>query len=137
MNRSRELALRLLERARGDQRMLIRLLDDPAMPSWGLGFHAQQAVEKAIKGVLAANAVEYFFSHDLLALLGALEQAGLQPPPGAERLPDLTPFGAALRYDDEFGAGSDAALPDCQWLRNCVKTTLEWAESAVGGGGAP
>ena len=32
--------------------MLRRLAQDPNSPTWGLGFHAQQAVEKALKAVL-------------------------------------------------------------------------------------
>lgn len=30
-----------------------------------LGFHTQQAVEKALKAVLAVNGVEFPYSHDL------------------------------------------------------------------------
>jgi hypothetical protein len=47
MNRSREYALALLEKARGDLYVLERLAPDADAPAWSLGFHAQQAAEKS------------------------------------------------------------------------------------------
>jgi HEPN domain-containing protein len=59
MDRSREYALLLLRKARDAQRMLNVLLDAPDTPAWGLGFHGQQAVEKALKAVLCSRGVTY------------------------------------------------------------------------------
>ena len=57
MNRSHELAGLLLQRARDDRHVLELLVDDPEAAEWTVGFHAQQAVEKAIKAVLSASGV--------------------------------------------------------------------------------
>ena len=52
MNRSLEHARLLLQKARDDAYLLAACLDDPKMPGWILGFHAQQAVEKTLKAVV-------------------------------------------------------------------------------------
>ena len=49
----RELASLLVRKAEGDEAILDRLLDDPDVPDDVLGFHAQQAIEKRLKAVLA------------------------------------------------------------------------------------
>ena len=54
---------------RRDEKILFRLIDEDDIPDDGLGFHAQQAVEKTIKAVLPAD-----------------------------DLPNLSPWAAELRY---------------------------------------
>lgn len=100
MNESHDLARVLLEKAKGDQYIVERLTNDLEAPNWTFGFHAQQAVEKALKSGLCANAVAYPRTHNLAMLLELLRLKGLPLPPDAENLPELTPFGAALRYDE-------------------------------------
>lgn len=132
MSLRRETARRLLARARDDQYVLVSIADDANAPIWPLGFHGQQAVEKALKAVLAAHGVEYPLTHNLamlLARVGQMEQVAR--PPDAEELPQLTPFGVALRYDD-VGEASEARL-DRDWAVACVARTLEWAEAGVAG----
>ncbi|MCK5272261.1 MAG: HEPN domain-containing protein [Sedimentisphaerales bacterium] len=53
MNRSHSHALALLQKARDDEYVLRCLINDPSAPLWAIGFHAQQAVEKALKAALA------------------------------------------------------------------------------------
>ena len=130
MNRLREYARVLLGKARDDQYVLARLVDDADAPPWTLGFHAQQAVEKAIKAVLSAGDVEYPKTHDIQRLLGLASSAGLPLPPQAAQLPLLTPFGAALRYDEvpEMEGGKPL---DRAWALALVRSTIAWAESFV------
>ena len=52
MNLRRETARRLLARARDDEYVLASVAGDVNAPVRPLGFHAQQAVEKALKAVL-------------------------------------------------------------------------------------
>lgn len=82
MNRSREYALVLLQKARDDLYVLERLATDADAPTWSVGFHAQQAVEKALKAVLAARSVEFPRTHNLAQLLDLLREQGLPPPRG-------------------------------------------------------
>lgn len=57
----RDLARRLLRRADDDITLVRTVVDNDEI----LGFHAQQAVEKSIKAVLAAHEVEYGKTHQL------------------------------------------------------------------------
>jgi len=132
MRRSHEHALLLLQKARGDVQVLERVVQDAGVPDWAVGFHAQQAAEKAIKAVLSNQGVEYPRTHNLAALLDQVRRSGLALPPDAEDLPRLTPFGTLLRYEDEAGMGPSEALdrgPTAEW----VHRTMAWAESLVGG----
>lgn len=43
-------------------------------------FHAQQAVEKAIKAVLLFYKIDFPFTHDLQELLDTIQSAGIQIP---------------------------------------------------------
>ena len=131
MNRSREHAQVLMEKAHGDAWVLNRVIADPDAPSWSLGFHAQQAAEKAIKAVLSKHSIEYPRTHNLSLLLDLLHKNRLPSPPDADRLPRLTPFGAPLRYDDEYEADERKVDLDRSWLKICVRQTLEWAESVL------
>jgi len=126
MNLRLETARRLLAKARDDRYMFLRAVDDPAAPVWALGFHAQQAAEKALKSVLAAHGVEYPLTHNLALLVAKLAERAIEPPPDAGELPRLTPFGVAFRYDD-VGEAKETDL-DRAWAKMCVDRTLEWAE---------
>jgi hypothetical protein len=57
--RSLEHARLLLRKAAQDEFVLLKLIPDPASPDEMIGFHAQQAIEKMLKAVLAAKAIQY------------------------------------------------------------------------------
>ena len=67
----RELAAQLLDRAADDVAAASALLEVAGVSDAIVGFHAQQAVEKAIKAVLTSSGIDYPFTHDL-ELLAAL-----------------------------------------------------------------
>ena len=129
MNLRLETAKRLLARARDDRFVVASLAGDSAAPLWPVGFHAQQAIEKGLKAVLAARGVEYPLTHNLALLLTELTHAGCGSPPDASRLPELTPYGVAFRYGD-FG-DSDEVRMDPAWALACVDRTIAWCESQV------
>ena len=89
----------LMEKAAGDEKILLRLIDDDDIPDDGLGFHAQQAVEKRIKAVLAHNEVVYERTHNIAYLLKLLDDArNHQARSKPDDLPNLSPWAAELRY---------------------------------------
>jgi HEPN domain-containing protein len=89
-----------------------------------VGFHAQQAVEKALKAAVVLAEIELPRSHDLEMLA---EQAAARAP-----LPDelagvdwLTPWAVALRYDEpaealDRDAAVAAADSACRWARSLL-----------------
>ena len=128
MNRSHEFARILLQRARDDRYVASRLADDPDAPDWSIGFHTQQATEKALKAVLSFRSIEYPRTRNLSLLIDLLRENSLSTPPDTSELPRLTPFGATLRYD----AALEAETPfDRTWAKRCVNRTISWAESLI------
>ena len=131
MKRSTEHARGLLDKARGDAYMLACGASDPGAPDWALGFHAQQAAEKAIKAVLTGQGQDYPRTHNLSALLDLVRDTGVPLPPDAAELPCLTPFGVALRYDEQPEAALTQVL-DRPWASRVVHRTIAWAASVLG-----
>jgi HEPN domain len=121
-----DLAKLLMEKAAGDEKILLRLIDDDDIPDDGLGFHAQQAVEKRIKAVLARNEVVYERTHNIAYLLKLLDGANLHRPDGADDLPNLSPWATELRY----GRPSGAVL-DRPQMRTLVEQTKTWANAQL------
>jgi HEPN domain-containing protein len=128
MNRSHEFARDLFQKAREDARAMLVLVQSAEPADWIVGFHAQQAVEKAIKAVLANRSVEYPMTHNLSVLLDQLADLSLPLPPDAGDIPALTPFGAVLRYT----TAKTPAVPDSGQATLLVERTLHWAASLLG-----
>jgi hypothetical protein len=96
---ARELALLLVRKAEGDEGLLDRLLGDPDVSDEILGFHAEQAVEKRLKAVLALHEVGYERTHSIGYLTSLLEHHGIELPDGREQIEELTPWAVAARYE--------------------------------------
>jgi HEPN domain-containing protein len=126
MTPSREAACVFLKKGKDDQYVLERLVDDPGAPLWTAGFHAQQAVEKALKAVLTSMGIEFPRTHNLAMLVALLRQHAIDVPTEAEQYFLLTPFGVAFRYDD-FQEEDGAAL-DREWASKCVRQAISWAD---------
>ena len=80
MRHSRELAELLLRKAEQDEFALDKLIPDPNSPDEIIDFHAQQAIEKMLKAVLASAAVRYRWTHDLVELLDLMGKQGIVSP---------------------------------------------------------
>jgi HEPN domain-containing protein len=92
------LAHALIDLAHQDLLVFRKLAADLDVGDTVLGFHAQQAVEKALKAVLAHAAVRHRRTHDIAELLDLLTDAGLPAPPHAEVLDELNPYAVEMRY---------------------------------------
>lgn len=132
MDPRHELADMLLRKAQDDLVMARRLADDPATPEWGVGFHVQQAVEKALKSVLCAKGVEYPRTHSIAALLNLLGVTASEIPVDRAALILLTPYGALLRYDEAGPTEAEMAqLPARAALLAVAAKVVEWAGQAA------
>jgi|APTNR8051073442_1049403.scaffolds.fasta_scaffold10040_4 HEPN domain-containing protein len=126
MNSPREHGRALLARAEDDLYVVRRLRTDADAPRWVLGFHAQQAVEKALKAVLSGAGQAYPRTHNLVMLVELLRGTGIELPPDADALGNLTPYGVVLRYEDML---VDAPPPaDPAEYEAVVTRTLSWAQ---------
>jgi HEPN domain-containing protein len=120
-----EHALALLARARDDLYVVRQLGADPEAPGWVLGFHAQQAVEKALKAVLSGAGLDYPRTHNLVMLSELLRMAAIDLPPDVDDFGRLVPYGVVLRYGD---ATTDDPPPmESAWFESVVTRTIDWA----------
>ena len=70
----------------------------PAILRNQVAFHAEQAAEKAFKGVLVHAPVEFPRTHDLQSLLLLIRNNGISVPPEIEQANALTRFAVEARY---------------------------------------
>jgi HEPN domain-containing protein len=124
--KGRDLARVLLDRADGDLALVRRVLDDAEIPDAIVGFHAQQAVEKSIKAVLAARGIKYTKTHALGYLVGLVEANEIVAPPSVMEADELSPWAVDFRYETE----SEPAL-DRRAALELIEDIRRWAGESV------
>jgi len=93
-----ELPSKLLALARRDLRAAEILREEPDVGDGIVGFHTQQAAEKALKAWLTILGIDFPRTHDLSLLIQKLNAAGVEVTSLWELL-DLNPFAVQLRYE--------------------------------------
>ena len=91
-----------------------------------VGFHGQQAVEKALKAVIASRDQDFPFTHDIGLLMQLCQDAGLELPADLTEADRLTPYAAAIRY----GLGDPRAVSTADALR-WAALAIEWADAQL------
>lgn len=94
-----------------------------------VGFHAQQAVEKALKAAIASRDQDFPFTHDIGLLMQLCQDAGLELSAELAEADRLTPYAAAIRY----GLGDPRAVPTPDALR-WAALAIEWADAHIRSG---
>lgn len=77
----RDLARVLSRKAEGDAKAMRLLAANVEIDDESVGFHAQQAIEKWIKSVMASHDLPQVRKHSLALLLDILAGAGIEAPP--------------------------------------------------------
>ncbi|MDX8404562.1 MAG: HEPN domain-containing protein [Mariprofundus sp.] len=121
-----DLAKKFLALAARDCIALRVLAADNSTADETIGFHAQQAVEKCLKAVLIAHAIEFRKTHALDELIDLLKKHDLPLPPDADELDMLTPYAVLLRYD--FDVCESLSREDVIAL---VRKVYAWTESLI------
>lgn len=116
----------LLALAREDLVAAEALANDERVSDSSVGFHAQQAVEKALKAVIASRDLEFPFTHDLGLLMQLCQDTGLDLPPELADVDRLTPYAAAIRY----GLGNPKAV-DAEVAIHWAALTVELADAEI------
>ena len=128
MNDERRVSDVLMAKARSDVHAAAALVDNDQITDAIVGFHAQQAAEKALKAVLSARCVAYEFRHDIAYLCELLEGDGVQLPDEVARADTLTPWAAEFRYEDP---PSDEPFDRGEAVKT-ASTVTAWAASQLG-----
>ena len=117
--------------AREDLRSAEFLLGMHPQPIEIICYHCEQAAEKMLKGVLAANDVEPPKTHDLVELCkrcGEIDESYLNL---AEQCISLTPYGVQARYPSnvELEEGDmKEALSECRIICEAVEQTIGFTD---------
>jgi HEPN domain-containing protein len=121
-----DLAHLLLRKANADLAATRALASDADPHDEAIGFHAQQAVEKAIKAVLALSRIAAPRTHDLTYLVELLDSHGIDVPPAIAEPEWLSPWAVTTRYDDlddtlDRHAAINAADSAITWARRLLE----------------
>lgn len=120
-----ELAALLARKATEDAVALRELAPNTEIADSILGFHAQQAIEKWLKAILAHHEVDFEYTHDLRHLIALVEAHGEFPFDTPTTIA-LTEYAVPLRYDELL----DAEPLDREATVERVDEVGIWAERA-------
>src|SRR5581483_1500061 len=90
-------------------------------------FHAQQCVEKYLKGMLDIRGKAFPKTHDLLQLRDLCEQIGILVPISEDALDRLSKFAVATRYP-----GSTPTLNEAKESYETAKAVRKFARKFLG-----
>ena len=125
-------AKRLLRIAGRDYQAFTILHNHPEAELAPTCFHAQQAVEKALKAVLTIQQIDFRRTHDLEELANLLADIGVALPFSPREFRRLNPFAVEFRYDDE-----GIALLTREEAGQLAQGTPAWAGAIVSGFDSP
>jgi HEPN domain-containing protein len=95
-------------------------------------FHAQQAVEKSPKALLALRDVDYPWHHDLAELLEAAKPLFPEVAPLETTLVTLSPYAVEIRYDDTL----EPEIEEARAAVDAARRMHALAERIVAAGGS-
>jgi HEPN domain-containing protein len=116
----------LLRKAREDAEAVTKLAVDFEIADAIIGFHAQQAAEKALKAVLAASGEDFPWTHDLRYLIERLDDLGMPLPSSLREIRVLAPWAVEFRYGETI----DDPLDRSQAVE-LVDEAIAWAKVRV------
>lgn len=122
-----ELADRLARKAQEDAVAMRELAGNPEIADSIVGFHAQQAVEKWLKAVMALRRIPQTRIHDIDRLAEILEEGGVELPLPRDQLDELTQYAVPLRYEDLL----DSQPLDREATVELVAYVGHWAAQAL------
>ena len=91
-----------------------------------LCFEAQQAAEKAIKGVMIVRKIDFPYVHDLTRLISLLEDAGTTIPNDVRQAEQLTPYALLTRYPGTARSVSEHEYTEAV---EAAQAVVRWAEA--------
>jgi len=106
---------------------LARVKRPPKVLFEGLCFHAQQAVEKALKAILIAKGIPPPKTHNIRTLLDLLPQ-DINSPKEVEDAASLTDYAVTNRYPGDFESVDEEEYK--QTLR-FAEIVVAWAETII------
>lgn len=124
----RKLKAAFLSKAREDYAVMTRLVAGAPELAAPIGFHAQQAIEKAVKAVMVARGVRLIRTHNLELLNATCKAAGIIVPDMKTDLKALSAYAVEWRYFE-----TDVELPSLDFgtLTEDIEKVLAWAKREI------
>ena len=91
-------------------------------------FHAQQAVEKALKAVLLHYNIRFPLIHDLETLVEVARRNDIKFPPWADDVAVLTPYAVETRYP---GSWEDFQETEVNEALTIAQQAIKWVNSVI------
>jgi HEPN domain-containing protein len=117
-----------LNHAESDLRIARLARQDAEVLPNQIAFHAQQATEKALKGVLVGGGVEFPKTHHLEELIALVQETGISWPFPVDQVEALTPYAVQTRYPGGISQISRAKVDEAIGVAEQV---LAWAKDEV------
>ncbi|QWV93333.1 HEPN domain-containing protein [Geomonas oryzisoli] len=118
-----------LHKADNDLRNIKNNLAAEEIPTDTICFHAQQAIEKALKAVLVAHGQNAGKTHDLVRLLTEVLEFIPELSQYEDSLEEITEYGVAVRYPNGFSEPSlDEAVKAYEIAKEIRSRILEKIE---------
>jgi len=95
-------------------------------------FGAQQAAEKALKGLLIQLDVSFPYTHDLADLITLVERQNLEVPESVKDAAILTDYAVVTRYP---GLGEPVTEDEHEQAVRIAEHVVEWVENHLDAGG--
>jgi HEPN domain-containing protein len=117
----RELTRGWLDKAEVDLKTCRHLLTGGRDYAEAIAFHAEQAAEKYLKGLLVWRQVEFTKTHDIGRLLELVSTFDESLAARLSRARHLTPYGVEYRYPGDYPEVSLAEAEDCLDIATLVR----------------
>ncbi len=104
----------------------------PGVRLGDLCFNAQQAAEKALKGLLASRKADVPLTHDLSHVLAIIEDTGIAIPVHVLDAARLSPYAVGPRYP-ETETAKDVPVSATAYAMavDIAERVIEWVESVI------
>ena len=123
----REIVKDWMRHARSDM-AIAKMLENDEIASEIIVFHAQQAVEKALKALLIQRQIEFPRTHIIGVLLALCKENGYLIEKDLEEAATLSRYGTASRYPGEIDSVNRTEAKLASDLANQV---FDWVESQI------
>lgn len=114
--------------ARSDYDLAVLINDQSDAFSEQICFHAQQAVEKALKAVLTNKNIEFPLIHDIRELIAIAEENGIDIPNEVRSADELTPYAVETRYPGDWDSVTAEEVNEAMTIAEDV---LKWAKKLL------
>lgn len=122
-----EVSRTLSRKAAEDATATRKFAGDPDISDEIIGFHAQQAIEKWLKAIIAGRGEAFDHTHDLRRLLNLIPGGLKQVPFDPDAVIALTQYAAPLRYEDLL----DAEPIDRDATVSLIDDVGKWVEARL------